>query len=298
MSIIFFLFILGLLSKSELSNFYASTALDLWFHKMIPALLPFMILSGLIVRIGYAEKIASWFAPILGKIFCASKTACYVIVVGFLCGFPMGARTVAQLYSGKKLTKNEALWLLAFCNNIGPVYFCSFALPLLGLKYPIICLIGMYGIPLLYGFIARKYIYKFGRKPEIVNSSGTVSLGDALEYSIYSGIKNIAMLGGYMILFCMLNLVPHLIGIGQCPLLSVFLEITSGLIFIKGQFPLYCLCGLMFGGVSCIAQTYSSLKETDLCEHIFEYVIHKLILTILLLLYYGVMYYLISDLFG
>ena len=87
-----------------------------------------------------------------------------------------------------------------------------------------------------------------------------------------------------MILFNLLNLLPHLF-IGQPPvLIAPLLEITGGLNLLQASLPLYSLLALSFGGISCIAQTYSCIGQTDLS--ITNYVLHKAILTLLNALYY------------
>ena len=48
---VIFLLLLGcILTNSQLGLSYAAMGLNLWFEKMIPSLLPFMMLSGIMVR--------------------------------------------------------------------------------------------------------------------------------------------------------------------------------------------------------------------------------------------------------
>ena len=93
--------------------------------------------------------------PVVKPLAKVRKNVCYAMLMGFLCGFPMGARVVDDLYQRQMIDRREAEYLLAFCNNIGPVYFCSFVLPLLGRRLVWPYLFGMYGIPLLYGMALR-----------------------------------------------------------------------------------------------------------------------------------------------
>ena len=86
-----------------------------------------MVISGIMIRMNLTDLFSQLLAPFIKPIFRIRSTCIYVIFVGFLCGFPMGAHVTAQLYERKQLTKNEAEYLLSFCNNIGPVYFVSFA---------------------------------------------------------------------------------------------------------------------------------------------------------------------------
>lgn len=306
-----FLLLTGLLLTYPLESLtFSLTGLQLWFNKMIPALLPFMILSGMMVRLNLTEYFARILSPVLTPLLHIRLNGIYAIVIGFLCGFPMGAKTIAELYSCGKLTKKEASFLLAFCNNIGPVYFISFVLPTLGLKRKAPYLFGMYGLPLLYGIFLRYTLYK----KELDALSGTgfrtgnnclsaaeshsakavrpASLLDTLDDAILSGLYSISKLGGYMILFNLLNLAPETLlpsvpadGRNYAGLINCLLEITSGISRMGNSAPLAVLLLLPFGGFSCIAQTYSMIKETDLSLQ--GYILHKLALSFVTAVYYG-----------
>lgn len=302
-TLMFLLFTVCILTHSELSLNYAAMGLTLWLEKMIPSLLPFMILSGIVIRLKLTETIASFIYPVIRPIFRVRKNVCYCMMLGFLCGFPMGARVVSDLYSRGQLTREEGEYLLAFCNNIGPVYYCSFVLPLLHRELTAPYLFGMYGIPLLYGVILRYTRFrnletllfrkandlsacqrKFrSQYPNLLTRRGERLLAET-DQSIGAAIRSILTLGGYMILFNLINLIPHVLCGQQIPLLSPLFEITGGLNLLQAQAPLYSLLVLSFGGFSCIAQTYSCIKDTDLS--VVDYTIHKIILTLLNLLFY------------
>lgn len=297
---IFFLVLTALmLTNSQISVYYALTGLNLWFIKMIPSLLPFMILSGIMVRMNLTEGFVSVVSPILTPLFRLRKNAIYCIFMGFLCGFPMGAKVITELYDRERLTKMEAEYLLSFCNNIGPIYFISFALPTIGVKKIAPCLFGMYGIPFIYGILLRYTYYKkltyIKCKPVLKErNSGDGSLLFHLDDAINAALSGITSLGGYMIFFNLLNLIPHSLAMkmGQnmdahllkLSVINGLLEITSGIQRLGTSLPLLVLILLPLGGLSCIAQTYSILKKTDLS--ISKYVLHKVILTILTALFY------------
>lgn len=298
MKFIIFLFLIltiCILSHSSLSLTYASLGLDLWLHKMVPSLLPFMILSGIMVRLKLTEKMAGVLYPVIGPLYRVRKNVVYCMALGFLCGFPMGARVTGDLYEREMLTRQEAEYLLAFCNNIGPVYFCSFVLPLLGRKLVFPYLFGMYGIPLLYGLALRYTVYRdlpaggralpASRMGElrccslVTDEMPQSGLLEAVNQSVQASLHSMLLLGGYMILFNLLNLPFHIL-LGREPaLLSPVLEITGGLSMLGGGLPLFSLLALSFGGLSCIAQTYSCISATDL--KLDGYIRHKVILTLL-----------------
>lgn len=299
--ICFFVLMTGcILTHSSLSLAYAALGLNLWYEKMVPVLLPFMILSGTLIRMGMTDSLIRPVRPLFGRIFRLPGPGIYVILVGFLCGFPMGARTIADLRNRQELSSEEGQYLLAFCNNLGPVYFLGFVLPLLHRKLVLPYVFGMYGIPLLYGISLRYSVYRnrisektdhsFGRDnaAKFLEPTGpaplpAISLPDALDDAITAAGRSILQLGGYMIFFNLLNLLPRLLlpdSFRYAPLL----EISGGLKLLGDRFPLYTLLLLPFGGLSCIAQTGSCIRNTGLSLK--SYILHKMVLTVLTAAYY------------
>lgn len=306
-----------LLTHPQDSLTLSLSGLQLWLNKMIPALLPFMILSGIMVRLNLTEHFVKLLSPILTPLLQINLNGIYVMVMGFLCGFPMGAKVIADLYSAGRLSKKEASFLLSFCNSIGPVYFVSFVLPTLGLSRKLPYILGMYALPFCYGIFLRYTLYRSAfsysihpRLPDhrlkkilsAAEASSRISLLDALDDSILSGLYSIAKLGGYMILFNILNLLPqaflpghHRAGPDPGAAVGCFLEITGGISRMGDSSPLTVLLLLPFGGLSCIAQTYSMIKNTDLSLQ--HYILHKIVLTGLTGLYYFLWYLLFPSTF-
>lgn len=270
--------------------------LNLWFQKMIPALFPFMILSGLLIGLELSDSFASLFAPVLRPLFRLSDSCLYCLVIGFMCGFPMGARVCAQSYEKKRLSRREATLMLAFCNNIGPIYFSGYVLRLFPVQRPFMALIGMYGIPLVYGLFLRYTLFSDIDSKEKVSvipggKKTEVSIGrffSELNLSILSSLNAITALGGYMIFCNLLNLLPQLLWKDFPVFLRLtgpLLEITSGLSRLQPSDSHWAFVFLPLGGLSCIAQTYSCLHGTDLSLK--EYVFHKAIQTLLTAAFYG-----------
>ena len=294
-----------LLRYPALSLEYASTGLMLWLKKMVPTLLPFMILSGIMIRMNLTEGFVRLLHPLLHGLFGTSRNGSYTIVMGFLCGFPMGARIVGELYGSGRLSREEGARLLYFCNNIGPVYFLSYVIPALAIRRPFLPLLIMYGGPLLYGFLLCRIVpllrslwplSKSAPAAAAVSAAEAFSakrtpdplpLPAALDSAVASGLIGIARLGGYMVFFNLLNIVFVPFVHVDRTVLQIFrclLEITSG-IDCSGQSLVYPILVLLpFGGLSCIAQTYSMICHTDLSVR--RYVFHKTVQTALAALCY------------
>lgn len=288
LGVFFFVFLtFCMLTNSSLSLAYAALGLRLWYEKMVPVLFPFMVLSGTLIRMGLVENLIRPIRPFFGKLFRISDAAVYTILMGFLCGFPMGARTTAEFRDRQELSVSEGQYLLAFCNNFGPVYFLGFVLPLLHRTLKLPYLMGMYGIPVIYGLFLRYTVYRTrldaSGGPQVPRPSVRTSLPDALDDAVNAAGLSILRLGGYMIFFNLLNLLPGLF-LPQSHLLAPLSEITGGLQLLEDRYPLYTLLLLPFGGLSCIAQTAGCIRNTGLSLK--KYIFHKLVLTLLTALYY------------
>ena len=110
---------------------------------------------------------------------------------------------------------------------------------------------------------------------------------EATDNAILSGLIGIAKLGGYMVFFNLLNIL--FVPFTRLPgtLLNAYyciLEITGGIARCGPLHPFLVLVMLPFGGFSCIAQTYSMIRNTDLS--IRAYVWHKLAQTAITALIY------------
>lgn len=298
----FCLFIVLLLLYPTESVEFSYMGLMIWFEKMIPVLFPFMVITGIMIRMNITDSFAKILSPVFFPLFRVSNHGIYCIVIGFLCGFPMGAKVITDLYDRNKLSHLEAQYLLEFCNNIGPIYFCSFVLPYLGFPIKIKYIFGMYGIPFLYGIILRRTIYKKleYQKITISNNHKENEINCILQHiddSILNSINSILKLGGYMIFFNLLNLIPLFILTvtkfsgslyrylkAMLPVINLCIEVTSGIKRLEPSAWFIILILLPFGGLSCIAQTYSIIKKTDLS--IRSYVWSKLILMLITSIYY------------
>jgi len=297
------LFIFLLLTNPVNSSALVNSGLSTWYKNMIPSLFPFMVLSGFLLRSGLSFQIAGLLNPVLGKVFRLSPDCIYIIIMGFLCGFPMGASVIAQSFLLNKISRREAELLLAFCNNIGPVYFISFVTATCPF-YPLwITMSIMYGIPLLYGLFLRYTHYRdisYCKKNEVsnhcpyVNKSNSNNYLDAFQESLQKAITSIVTLGAYMVIFNVLQL-PLYNTFYQMSekwlcILKGLIEINSGISAISSFPELYIIVYsifLPFCGLCCFFQTYAMIKETPLSLR--NYFIHKLMQTIFTLFLYIVL---------
>lgn len=254
-----------------------SLGLTLWYTSVLPSLLPFLILSGLLMKTGLFHRMNRIYAPVLKRIFRISDEGCYAILVGFLCGFPMGAKVVADLVREKHISVREGTYLLGFCNNVSPAFFLNY-ICLMKLQFPEVPLrlvLGFYMIPICYGLITRPF-YHFPADHGLINQKQTpLHRMDfpMLDVCIMDGFSTITKLGGYIILFTILVQLLKLLPISPAALaiLSAILEISCGADLLSSLtgLPAICRTALVcafaaFGGLCICAQTKSVLTDTPL----------------------------------
>ena len=103
----------------------AAGALALCAGTVIPALFPFMAVAGMLVRLGLGQWLAPYMAGLTAPLFRLPGCAGSALLLGLVGGYPIGARTAAELYTSGALTRQEAERLLTFCNNSNPVFLVS-----------------------------------------------------------------------------------------------------------------------------------------------------------------------------
>lgn len=306
---LFYLFFMLIVLCNPTGTFrYAFQGLTQWATRMVPTLFPFMMLSSMMLYSGADKELGDILRPCLKILYRLSSYCLYAVFVGFLCGFPMGAKAVSELYGKGRISKKEANLLLSFCNNIGPSYFLGMILPLLqtcGYCNSVPFLFGMYGIPAMYGAVLswiynRKninYMYRAEQDTMALQQENekNYSTSEILRLSCLDNTQSLIILGGYITFVnafrVILDLLP--ISLNMKAIISSFLEIISGVQAIytlpihNEQKIFYIMTALSFSGVSCLLQTCCFLEKEKLS--MIRYLAHRILLTMISAIYYYVL---------
>lgn len=299
----FYIIFIGiLLFFPEITVRYAYQGLIQWATRMVPTLFPFMMISSMMIYTGIDTYLTRLICPILQPLFPCSSNGLYAIFMGFLCGFPMGAKATCDLLKSKKITITEAEYLLSFCNNIGPTYFFGIIFPMLqecGYNQKIPFLFGIYGIPLLYGIILGKIQQKslkthdYTEAIKLFERKENIPITTALRLSCLNSVQSILLLGGYVTFVNAFRVIPDIIGLSwtASSIAGSFLEIIHGIpeIYANTQIPpawkaFWIMVSLSFSGICCMLQTSSILIEQDIPMK--KYFIHKCLVTVISAIYY------------
>ena len=97
-------------------------ALALCARSVVPSLFPFLVASSALLALGFGELAAPWLAGLMEPLFRVPGAGSAALVLGLVGGYPIGAKTAADLYRENLVSREEAERLLAFCNNSGPAF--------------------------------------------------------------------------------------------------------------------------------------------------------------------------------
>ena len=103
--------------------------LSLAAGRALPALVPFFLASGLLVRTGFAETFGRLLARPLARLYRLPPAAASAVLLGLTGGYPVGAATAAALLEQGALRREEAARVNLFCNCTSP----GFCIGLVGL---------------------------------------------------------------------------------------------------------------------------------------------------------------------
>ncbi len=281
------LFLMLLIIKSDICIKTAKDTLYLCYKTVIPSLFPFFILSSFMINTGFINSVGRIVEPFAKTLFSVSGNGAVVFIMGILCGYPTGAKMVSELYKTNQIEKNEALRLLPFCNNSGPLFIIgAVGVGMLGSVH-----LGtfLYIIHIASALLTGVILSFFGSKTKNVKKTQilNVNFGKALSDSVISGVSTMANVSGYIIFFSVIRvflmpIIYKLSGDGNASLyLSGLLEVTLGAFEIctnclDSEKALILTSGILgFGGLCVFLQVWGIVSEAELSVK--TYILGKLI---------------------
>lgn len=195
----------------------AGQGLALWWRFVLPALLPFFILSELLMAAGFVHFLGVLLESFMRPVFRLPGKAAFVVAMGYTSGFPMGAVLTARLRQAGEITRVEGERLLAFTNNPSPGFmFGAVASGMLGKPtLGIILASSIYLANLLVGILFRFYrvtpsprnsthLPSFKRAWQEMKDAqlkDNRALGQMLSDAIKQSITTVLMVAGFMAFF-------------------------------------------------------------------------------------------------
>ena len=247
----------------------SQNGLLLWFNQILPTLLPFSILSNIMLSACSQDRNQEikTFARI-------SIWEWFVIACGMCFGFPIGSKLTADLYERKMIEKERAEILCAFTNNMSPVFVCTYVCTnvLHNTSYILPMFAALYVPPLILGCLtlSAKPIHLSIQKKSASRFQLDMQIIDA---GIISSFLTLIKLCGYIVMFSItadlllqLNFLPKTLQI----LLVGCTEVTNGIAQLSTYNTpndvkfILAVFFLALGGISGLAQTNSMLAPAHI----------------------------------
>lgn len=241
----------------------ALEGLELCFRSVIPALFPFFVLTGLLLRRSTAltqRHSGSRFSRLFGL----PGSCAPAVFLGLLGGYPLGASLSAGLFRQGCCSREEAERLLIFSCGCSP----AFVFGILGG--------GIFGSPLLAALCWLQQLLcslwlglllGWGRSPSrrrdgAETAHAPSSFAAAFSSALWQAAVSVLRVSAYVVFFTvMTRFLP------RWPLLRGMLEMTGGILLLEGFSPLSAALGALltgFGGLCVCFQVQGIAADAGL----------------------------------
>ncbi|UQD51597.1 sporulation integral membrane protein YlbJ [Bacillus methanolicus] len=283
--------------------------LNMWWEIVFPSLLPFFIVSEMLIGFGVVKFIGELLEPLMRPLFKVPGVGGFVWAMGMASGYPAGAKLTARMRQEGQITKIEAERLVSFTNSSNPLFI--FGAVSVGFFYNahlgVILALAHYLGNITVGLMMRFYGNEKTTEKEIRKKKFSIRtalstlhrtrmkdnrpIGKLLGDAVMSSIQTLLMIGGFIILFSVINkllfhlhitsFLANMVAFGlrvlqfpeslSIPLISGLFEITLGSQMTSQVQEATVLQQVMitsfilaFSGFSVQAQVASILAQTDI----------------------------------
>ncbi|WP_394137000.1 sporulation integral membrane protein YlbJ [Cytobacillus oceanisediminis] len=268
--------------------------LNMWWEIVFPSLLPFFIVSEMLIGFGVVKFIGVLLEPLMRPLFKVPGVGGFVWAMGMASGYPAGAKLTARLRQEGQLTKTEAERLVSFTNCSNPLFIFGavsvgfFNNAKLGVILALAHYLGNITVGLLMRFYGRNP-KKLSREEKKARPSLRAALsalhrtrindnrpiGKLLGDAVMSSIQTLLMIGGFIILFSVINkLLFHL---GITAILAKGIEVVLALFHLPVELSIPFISGLF--EITLGSQMTSQVQQATL--------MHQVVITSFILAFSG-----------
>lgn len=301
--------LIAVLKYPQLSLKGASEGLLTWFNIVLPSLLPFFIISEILISIGFLEIIGAFLEPVMRFLFNLPGIAAFPFSMSVISGYPTGSRIVASLRKDNLISKLEGEKMLVISNTSGPLFMLgAVTIGMLdNMKLAPLILYPHYLSVITLGLLLRFYKggpsikLKYGQKKYNIlenirknyKSRTSPPIGYVLMDAVKSSMNSLLLVGGFIIFYSviieiLLKLISvrsnfYVLGLDQNILkilVAGITELTTGCkTVVNTNLPLMIKIALLnfiigWGGICIHSQALAFLANTDLDGKV--YIISKL----------------------
>lgn len=198
----------------------ALRGIAIWWDVLFPSLLPFFVLSELMLGFGIVHFFGTLLDPIMRPLFRVPGIGGFVMAMGFASSYPVGARLTSKLREEGLVTREEGERLVAFTTTSDPIFLIG-AVSIgfyHNVKLAAALAAAHYGAAILIGLLMRFHGRKAAMTPPAKRRKGSIlkqafeamhearlldgrPFGAMLEEAIRISIRMIFVVGGLVVFF-------------------------------------------------------------------------------------------------
>lgn len=181
---------------------------NLCWNSLFPSLIPFMLLSNILINYDIINDLSDIFKNLTKKIFNVNKNCSFAIIMSFFSGTPSNAKYLKDALDKKLIELNDVSKCLNFCHFINPLFIIN----TIGInflnnkKIGLIILIAHYSSSILLGLFNKK---KSEKEVIFEYKNNKTNFLKILNSSIINVINTLLLICGiittYIIITCIID---------------------------------------------------------------------------------------------
>ncbi|OEF98550.1 sporulation integral membrane protein YlbJ [Desulfuribacillus alkaliarsenatis] len=246
-----FIIVISLIKFPDISFQSSLRGLTIWWEVVFPALLPFFILSEILMGLGVVHFMSVLLEPLMRPLFNVPGSGAFVMTMGFSSGYPISSKITTRLREQGLVTRSEGERLVAFTTTSDPLFMFGaiavgfFYNPTLG----VIIVIAHYLSAIIVGLLMRNHDVRSTNTPKSMKTKDMIllralkamhqarikdrrPLGKLLGDAVTSSISTLALIGGFIILMSVLISI-----LGALKITNLFVYIAAFVLSLVGFAP-------------------------------------------------------------
>ncbi|WNS47090.1 sporulation integral membrane protein YlbJ [Paenibacillus sp. MMS20-IR301] len=237
----------------------ALRGLSVWWDVLFPSLFPFFVISEIMLGFGIVHLFGALLDPLMRPLFNIPGSGGFVAAMGYVSGYPVGAKLTAKLREQGMISRLEGERLVAFTTSSDPIFLLGavsvgfFHDASLGLVLALAHYGGGFIVGLLMKFHGRNDLPDSGLPAKAaVNPAGPAgqgsgrlrtalnamaaarrqdgrSFGELLKNAVQSSLQLIIVVGGLVVFF---NVLMELLA--RAGIMSTLFSVTGWLLSLAG----------------------------------------------------------------
>lgn len=230
----------------------AYQGLRIFLDVVFPALLPFFVLSEILLGMGIVHFLGVFLEPLMRPLFNVPGVGAFAMSMGLVAGYPMDAVITAKFRENKMCTRIEGERLLAFTNTADPLFMFGavavgmFGMPQLGMTLAIAHYAASLTVGIVYRFYGRRaeplpapssnrkgnMVYRAFQELYRARKEDGRPVGTLLGDSVRGSVETLVMICGFIMLFSVVVKVLSVSGVTRLVMPAV-----AGALRIFGMAP-------------------------------------------------------------